>query len=125
MERRHDKEKEDGVSCLLWVVGFTKTCRGKTRSMRYGLAMATALTASGMSGDFPSVYINHQQLQPACEDVLQVLGNPLLCEEARAGVYRRAVFGINVRANARVCAINPAVTIQERALRRPGCEGLR
>lgn len=78
--------------------------------------MATALTASGMSGDFPSVYINHQQLQPACEDVLRVLGNPLLCEEARACVYGRAIFRINVRADARVCAINLAVRIQEWAL---------
>lgn len=125
MERRHDKEKEDGVSCLLWLVGFTRTCRGKTRSMRYGLAMATALTASGMSGDFPSVYINHQQLQPACEDVLRVLGNPFLCEGVRARVYGHAIFRINVRVNARVRAINPAVRIQEWALCRPGCEGLR
>lgn len=30
-----------------------------TQNMAYGLAMATTLTTNGMSGDFPSVYINH------------------------------------------------------------------
>ncbi len=37
----------------------TRTHTHKAKPMRYGFAMATALTTTVISGDFPSVYNNH------------------------------------------------------------------
>lgn len=47
-----------------------------TGMMRYNLAMATALTTLGMSGGFPSIYINHRF---TCRSARQ-LQNQCLCE---------------------------------------------
>lgn len=70
------------------------TCTGNTHTLtrprRYGFAMATALTTTGMSGDFPSVYNNHHGNSFSlclcvCKEgrAAWTLGNPMLCVKAR------------------------------------------
>lgn len=53
--------KKNDAFCLLCMFTWTqaRTWTYKAKPMRYGFAMATALTTTGISGDFPSVYINH------------------------------------------------------------------
>lgn len=87
------ERKNDDASCLLCVFTSNRhehTCTDphKAKPMRYGFAMATALTTTGMSGDFPSVYINHHgnSLSPCVRTHMDSGQSSVVCESQRLRV---------------------------------------
>lgn len=115
VEKGRDCTQKKGRRCFLSALCgvFTWTCTG---TMRYGLAMATALTTTGMSGDFPSVYINHHGNNfSLCVRTFMDSGQSIVVR----GSQRLSVCSWSCNLlNQRVCVCVQSI------LCRQGCEGM-